>query len=273
MTHPTGGAAPATASRHSDPPAPAVPPTGKPPERPVRWWRRPWVLPLAVIAVAFVAFSLPPYLSFDPARSRIPEPGYGVHYPFLVAHVLFGSVALLSCGFQVWPWFRQRYPAAHRRIGRLYVFGGVLPAGVTGLVVGAISPFGPAVRVSNVLLALLWLACTITGYRMARQRRFVDHRRWMIRSFALTASIITNRIYGAITAIILWPQLGTTFGGDEEELSRTIATISAWSGWVVALLLAQWWLERGPAAGRRPAVGTPVVPMAAGRPGPRARRP
>ncbi|MBF9133441.1 DUF2306 domain-containing protein [Plantactinospora sp. S1510] len=253
MTHSTSGAAPAAVSGYSDPPASAVPPTGQPPKRAVSWWRRPWVLPLAVIAVAFVAFSLPPYLSFDPATSRVPEPGYRVHYPFLVAHVLFGSVALLSCGFQVWPWFRQRYPAAHRRIGRLYVFGGVLPAGVTGVVIGAISPFGPAVRVSNVLLALLWLVCTITGYRMARQRRFVDHRRWMIRSFALTASIITNRIYGAITAVVLWPQLATTFGGDEDELTRTIATIGAWSGWVVALLVAEWWLERGDMARRRAA--------------------
>ncbi|MFC6022830.1 DUF2306 domain-containing protein [Plantactinospora solaniradicis] len=106
---------------------------------------------------------------------------------------------------------------------------------------------------SNVLLALLWLACTVTGYRMARQRRFVDHRRWMIRSFALTASIITNRIYGAITAVVLWPQLSTTFGGDEDALVRTVATIGAWSGWVIALLVAQWWLERGDMARRRAA--------------------
>jgi len=47
----------------------------------------------------------------------------------------------------VWPWFRSTNPVAHRRIGRVYVFAGVLPAGLFGLVIGAASSFGvPADR-------------------------------------------------------------------------------------------------------------------------------
>ena len=46
-----------------------------------------------------------------------------------------------------------------------------------------------------------------TGLRMARQRRLVEHRRWMIRSFALTMSIITNRVWAVIATIVLMPQL------------------------------------------------------------------
>jgi hypothetical protein len=210
-----------------------------PPARRVSWWRRPWVAPLAVVALMFVAFSLPPYLTLDPARSRVPQPdGFDLHYPLLVAHVVFGSIALLTCWLQVWPWFRRRHRTAHRRVGRLYVFGGVLPAGVLGLVIGATSPFGPVVRVSNVMLAGLWLAVTITGYRMTRQRRYVEHRRWMIRSFALTVSIITNRIWGVMWFLVLSPRL------DGAALTETVAGLSAWLGWTVTLLVAEWWLER-----------------------------
>ena len=164
--------------------------------------------------------------------------------------MLFGSVALLTACLQVWPWFRRRHPVAHRIIGRVYVFGGVLPAGLWRLPIGALSPFGPVARVSNVLLASLWLAFTITGYRMARQRRYVEHRRWMIRSFALTASIITNRIWGADRRTSCSRRsLETTVRAATRSCSRwTVAGISTWLGWVIPLLIAQWWLDRGESA-------------------------
>ncbi|BCK53400.1 DUF2306 domain-containing protein [Nocardia wallacei] len=224
-----------------------------------RWWQRPWVGPLLVLVVAFVAFSLPPYLTLDPARSRVPDPGFAPHYPLLVVHVVCGSIAILLCGFQVWPWFRRRYSAVHRRMGRWYVFAGVLPAGLAGVVIGATSPFGPVARVSNVMLALLWLAVTITGWRAARRRRFADHRRWMIRSFALTLSIILNRLVGGVLTVALSPQLHTTFHGDEQLMTQTIAGIGTWLGWTSSLLVAEWWLERGLTRERRVRGRAPVV--------------
>jgi uncharacterized membrane protein YozB (DUF420 family) len=211
-----------------------------------RWWRRPWVAPLVVVSVVFVAFSLPAYLTGDPADARVPIPEHlgALYYPLLVAHVVFGSIALLTCGLQVWPRFRHRHPVAHRRIGRLYVGVGVLPAGTIGLVLAAVSPFGPVARVSGVLMSSLWLTFTIVGFRMARQRRHVEHRRWMIRSFALTASIITNRVWSVVWVLVLWPQLDTTYHGDETLLIQTVAGITAWLSWVSVLLIAEWWLER-----------------------------
>ena len=209
------------------------------------WWRRSWVPPLAVAVAAFLAFSLPPYLTLDPAKARVAAPeGFPEHYPLLVAHVLFASVAMVASLPQVWPWFRGRFPSAHKVIGRVYVFGGVLPAGLSGLVIGALSPFGPVARVSNVMLALLWLAFTVTAWRRARQRRFVEHRKWMIRSFALTFSILVNRIVGAILIVVLSPQLDTTFGGDETYMVNTLAGIGTTLSLLLVLLFTQWWLER-----------------------------
>ena len=206
---------------------------------------RPWTIaPLLLVGMAFVAFALPPYLTLDPSRSRVPVAhamrGY---YPLLVAHVIFGSIALLTACLQVWPWLRARFPDVHRRTGRIYVFAGVLPAGVIGMVIGAVTPFGPVLRASNVLLAIVWVTATITGYRAGRQYRLDDHRRWMIRSVVLTLSIITNRMWAVVWVIALVPQLQTTFGGNEALMVQSIAGLSGWLGWVLPLLAAEWWLD------------------------------
>ncbi|TYC19749.1 DUF2306 domain-containing protein, partial [Micromonospora sp. MP36] len=139
---------------------------------------------------------------------------------------------------------------AHRWIGRAYFFAGVFPAGIAVLGVAPLSSTGFVSQVGNTMLAVLWLATSIAGYRMARQRRFVEHRRWMIRSFALTTSIVLNRAWLILFVILLLPHVDTTYGGDQDAMIRAAAGASAWMSWVVNLLVAEWWLERGDARRR-----------------------
>lgn len=199
------------------------------------------------LAVVFLLFSLPAYLGLDPTHSRLPlREGFAWHYPMLVAHIGFGSVALLTCCLQIWPKLRERYPVLHRRVGRIYVLAGVLPAGLLGIVVGATAVIpGLAGKAGNITLAIVWLAVTFAGFRAARRRRIEEHRRWMIRSFSLTTSIVVNRLWvvGLISA--LRPFLNTHFGGDMNALIKSAAEASIWLSWVVNLLVAEWWIERG----------------------------
>ncbi|MFG2041026.1 DUF2306 domain-containing protein [Dactylosporangium sp. NPDC048998] len=237
---------PTTVDRSSSPAATGAPAGRSRTRRQLRW-----AVPLLLVAVAFVVYALPPYLTFDPNRSRLPVPqSHPQYYPLLVAHIIFGSVALLAGCFQVWPWFRRRYPAAHRWMGRAYFFAGVFPAGIAVLGVAPLSSTGFVSQVGNTMLAVLWLATSIAGYRMARQRRFVEHRRWMIRSFALTTSIVVNRAWVILFVILLLPQVDTTFGGDQDAMIRAAAGASVWMSWVLNLLVAEWWLERGDARRR-----------------------
>ena len=134
------------------------------PQRVQPWWRRPWIVPLLMVVAAFLAFSVPPYLTFDPSRSRLEPPvGNDLYYPLLVAHVLFGAVAITTACFQIWPAFRARYRRGHRITGRIYVYGGVLPAGLLGLYIGWHTAAGPSVRVANLVGSALWLTVTIMG--------------------------------------------------------------------------------------------------------------
>jgi hypothetical protein len=215
-----------------------------------RWWRRPWVGPLIMAAVIFVAFAVPPYLTGDPSRSRVPtHPELGWYYPVLVAHIVFGSIALLTSGFQIWRWFRRRYPAAHRWLGRAYFFLGVFPAGVGVLLITPHASTGIVSIAANLTLALLWLPVSIAGYRMARQRRFREHRRWMIRSFALTWTIVTDRIWGPVMLILISPQsleaqIPHRLLAADDHTGIAAIGIANFLSLIVNLLIAEWWLER-----------------------------
>ncbi|CRK57544.1 membrane protein, putative [Alloactinosynnema sp. L-07] len=215
----------------------------RPPKAPRK--RRVWILPLGAIIVAFLAFSIPPYLGLDPAKARVPQPeGFPEHYYALLAHIVFGTVAIVSGFLQIWPWFRAKHRRGHRIAGRLYVFGGVIPAGLAGLVVGITSPFGPVGAFSAVVLVSLWLTTTIIGYRRARQRRFADHREWMIRSYTLTASTIVNRFWAPVLAISYEPYIDTVFEGSERAYVITVAGLTSWLSWVLPLILVEGWLIR-----------------------------
>ncbi|MEV7093862.1 DUF2306 domain-containing protein [Amycolatopsis sp. NPDC051045] len=220
----------------------------------VSWWRRPWIVPLLLVAAAFLAFSVPPYLTFDPAQSRLrppePTPGY---YPALVAHVLFGTVAMVTACFQIWPAFRARYRRGHRITGRIYVFCGALPAGLLGLYIGWHTAAGPSVRVANLVGSALWLTVTIAGLRAARQRRYGEHRKWMSRSFALSMSIVLSRVVNVVATIALTPEVSTTFGGSDELMRYSAASIGVWLSPLLLLLVTDWLLERRKPAKRQAA--------------------
>ncbi|MDA0566727.1 DUF2306 domain-containing protein [Streptomonospora sp. S1-112] len=225
--------------------APAAPRPPRPRRAPAPWWRRPWIGPLALVTAAFLVLSLPPYLTLDPAASRVPlHEGNPLHYPLLIGHILFGTVALVTCCLQVWPWLRRRHPAVHRWSGRLYVFAGVLPGAPLALASSILGQQGLSQQVGNSVLSLLWFAFAVAGWRAARRRDFAAHREWMVRGFALTFSIVANRPWIVICTLLALPQLDTVYGGSEAVMVQSVAGASVWLSWLVNLFIAEWWLRR-----------------------------
>jgi len=242
-----------TAAASTTPPSPAASP--QPARRRRGSRQRAWLPPLIVVSVLFLVFSLPPYLGLDPAKARLPiRPDYPLHYPLMVGHILFGSVALLAGCLQVWPWLRTRFPVVHRWAGRLYLFGGVFPAGVLVLGVAPVSSTGFGSAVGNTALGVLWLATAVAGYRAARRRRYADHRAWMVRNFALTLSIVANRVWLVLFLVLVeTPPVAAVFGGDEASRIQTAATASVWLSWVANLLFVEWYVLRRRSSPARPA--------------------
>ena len=60
------------------------------PARPRRRSRSLWFGPMAIAAVAFLIYQLPPYLAMDSSQSRIPLK-FPLHYAILVGHACDGN--------------------------------------------------------------------------------------------------------------------------------------------------------------------------------------
>ena len=146
-------------------------------------------------------------------------------------HVIFGPVALFLAPFQLADGFRARRPALHRAAGYLYALS-ILMAGVSSLVM--LTEFaGSGFALSGFLvLGVLWIAFTGLGIRAAMVRDFGQHRRWMLRSVALTFGAVTLRL-------IMLPLLA--MGMDPIETYN----ITAWGCWLPSLILLEWWQGRG----------------------------
>jgi uncharacterized membrane protein len=125
---------------------------------------------------------------------------------WLATHVGFAATALLIGAVQFSNVLRERKPSIHRLIGRSYVIS-CLAGAVAGFILAIGSSAGPIASVGFGSLAVLWTIVNILGWQSARKRDFVAHRRWMIRSWALTLSAVTLRLYLPLSEITEMPEL------------------------------------------------------------------
>ncbi|RKS04857.1 putative membrane protein DUF2306 [Nocardiopsis sp. Huas11] len=100
---------------------------------------------LGVVSVLCLLTALPAvsaYAGLDPDDSRVGlREAVAFHYPLLIVHVATSTLALLALPLQFWPALRRS--GAHRVIGRVGLFAGVLPGAVSGLGVALLSTSGP----------------------------------------------------------------------------------------------------------------------------------
>jgi uncharacterized membrane protein len=164
---------------------------------------------------------------------------------WLIVHVGFASTALLTGIMQFHGRLRQRRPGLHRRMGRIYVSSCLIGA-ATGFVLAWGSSAGPIASVGFSSLAVLWFYATWLGWQRARTGRFASHRRWIIRSWALTLAAVTLRIYLPLSEIADLPEL---------PAYRAIAFLC----WIPNLFLAELLLRRETETSRRDFPARPTV--------------
>jgi len=183
------------------------------------------------------------------APGAVAPPGVGDNpfaHPWLFVHAGLAATALLLGPFQFVPRLRARWPRVHRWMGRTYVLA-CLVGGSAGLLLATGTTAGPIAGAGFGTLAVVWIVTTGMALRMALARRFDEHRRWMIRSFALTFAAVTLRLYLPMAMIAHLHFV---------DAYRAIA----WLAWVPNLLVAELYLRR---SHRRPTAVRPVIREAA----------
>lgn len=182
-----------------------------------------WAL-MALFSVAVAWISLD-YLYTETGSLRL-APNPPDEEWALRLHALGGLVALAAGPWQFLPFLRRRAFVIHRWIG--YVYLGGIGLGVAGASVLAFTPMGgEANSFSFGMLAILWAAASALALRAALARNLADHRRWMIRSFALTFAAVTLRL-GMITL---------PMAGFSQDAAYAVV---AWASWTINIIVIEW---------------------------------
>lgn len=159
------------------------------------------------------------------------------------AHVGGGGLALLLAPWQFASPVRNRWPLVHRIMGRFYVLA-ILIGGIAGLSMAISSDAGPVAQFGFGFLAVFWLTTTALALWNGYRRNIPAHRRWMIRSTALTLAAVTLRLYLGATVGYLIPTFGFTF------ISAYV--VISWACWVPNLIVAELWIRKELGSKRTP---------------------
>ena len=119
----------------------------------------------------------------------------------LIPHTLCGTFALLAGPLQFSTRFRQRHMKLHRVLGRMY-FVSVIIGAFTGIALATGRPGLPGTSMQ----AAAWIVCTTAAVIAARNRQFSVHRQWMARSYAVTFTFVSSRVFNLVPAY--WSHLG-----------------------------------------------------------------
>ncbi|MBO4207208.1 DUF2306 domain-containing protein [Micromonospora echinofusca] len=222
---------------------PAGPATIGHPPRPSRAG---WLV-VALSALAVGGYSLALYAQGSLADLAGNDTGLAVHYasaatPVQIAfylHVATGSLALLLGPAQFSRRLRQRYPTAHRLVGRTYL-GAVALGVLSALVLAPVNSAGLVGLFGFGGLAVLWGATALRGYHAVRGGDLRQHRAWMIRNYALTYAAVTLRTWLGVLIAVQLPFAG----GDFQAVFDNAYAPLPFLAWLPNLVVAEWLIRR-----------------------------
>lgn len=143
-------------------------------------------------------------------------------------HVYTAIFVLIAGLTQFSKSIRKNFPKLHRVSGWIYVSVIILFAGPSGFYMGIYSNGGLISHLAFCILALLWMYFTCKALIEAVNHRYNLHRKFMLRSFALTLSAITLRAWKYIIVYFFEPRPMDAY------------QIVAWLGWVPNLILIEF---------------------------------
>jgi uncharacterized membrane protein len=124
----------------------------------------------------------------------------------LYIHIAFACVAMASGLLNFWIRSYEKHRRLHHLNGYVYVSSVLLVV----LTSGYMAPYATGGKISSMgfnLLNLVWLAITTTAIVHIRKKRVLQHRRWMIRSYAFC---FTNMLIHLLT-FVLHGMIGITY--------------------------------------------------------------
>lgn len=148
------------------------------------------------------------------------------------SHVYASMFALLPGFIQFSTAIRQNYPRLHKVCGYIYILVIIVISAPSGLVMGYHANGGWSASLAFMLLSVFWMYFTIQSLIKIKQGDIRSHQQFMWRSYALTLSAISLRLWKWIITLTIEPSPMDAY------------RVVAWLGWVGNLLVVEWWLRR-----------------------------
>lgn len=159
-------------------------------------------------------------------------------------HIAPGVIYLLGAPLQLSRRFRTRHYTVHRRLGRV-LLGCALLSGTFALVFGIPFAWGGAPEsIATVVFGTWFIACLLLAFRAIRSDHVPQHRRWMIRAFAVAVGIGTIRIWVGIFEGVEQARSGGTSPATPDHAMFGLAF---WLAFSMHVAIGEWWLRRTPA--------------------------
>ena len=153
-------------------------------------------------------------------------------------HFAAGGVILMLGCIQLSRRLRDRHPAVHRGLGRVYLAASFL-AGIGGLgfilIKGTVG--GPVMSVGFAGYGIALIFCAVQAYRNARARRIEIHEAWALRLFALAIGSWLYRMYYGFW-FLLTDRLAHT-----EDFHGGFDRVMAYFFWVPNLIVVELYLR------------------------------
>jgi uncharacterized membrane protein len=196
------------------------------------WWI------LVIVSLGIMIPFMIPYLTLNPANSRVDITSTTMQYPILVTHIGCAFIALITGFLQFIDRIRLKNPKIHRYIGMIYVVS-VFISGILALVVlFYIVNFTKAV--AFLVLAILWLFTCWKGYRTAVKGHLNAHRIWMIRSFGITLVAVSARILVPVLLITYYTFNGFILPEGRDKMVEDVLNVNIWVGLVLNFVIVEW---------------------------------
>lgn len=156
----------------------------------------------------------------------------------MIAHGVFGVLALTLGVFQFSSRLRSRYLAVHRWMGRIYVGATFISAPVA--VPAAMALGDGSLIAASAIQAAGWMFCTAVALYCVRHGNIQAHRQWMARGYPFAAVFVVVRAVLAIPAVQRMGQVG---------LDSVVWSVVALAAFVPSVVIAwQQTFARKPAA-------------------------
>ncbi len=184
-----------------------------------------------VSAVMRAATDVPHLVEGTQPSAESFEARYVRHPITAYTHLVPGVLYLLGALFQLSRRFRTGHLDLHRKMGRVVLVLGLV-SGVFGLGFGIFLSFGGGGQaLASAVFGSWFVASLVLAYRAIRSGRVDQHRRWMIRAFAVGLGVGTIRLWIGLLIALGVPEQAAFAPGFWLGFGMHVAAAELWLRW------------------------------------------